>query len=632
MRRRTLPVVLSLVALAAVLPCVAEEDPPAVSPAEAVPVPESSNVRTLTRQYDAVVVKGETLGVMLGEPVSGLRLYAWREGALHKVPFQVDERDPDGAFVLTSGPMARNDVDRGMLDFNDELVFLVMDAGDRAPEGPVGPEGLDKWAEIELRDPLRLGEKAWVYLCAFAGPPPEGSSVDYVRYDPEAEQILSSHYKLGYRSGMSLYTDLHYPDGKGGYGPDLLDRIKVRIVVKFLFSIVKKKVTEDDFRAEVVAWKDGPVRVLRNVQNYVRILFNLSSASVFSVSEYYPWYMYTPLRLTIPFDLKWVFGKFAISDWYWYFYGDLPGLEGGYLYTNRNTEGIPVSTEHDLQWYEERFDDKYLIWGYATKEGAGTWFCNMLIPDATYQFIRGYLHIDTSKKNPPEDVPGELAGGALMNFKDVDRKLWKYLAPGTYGVGLETFFAPPGLTPAGVPQWRNIREFPLLKAVTRCEPACPARGSAESQRKKQSPEFAGQCRTGYPSLVTDVGGHQTILYDTRVHFGSMTASGWDWVLGPDMQTGAWHQFFFNEVASLENRIGHRDPLTGMEHPMVIHVTLKDGKSLDIMGCKSCTVSGVRIDGRKQGYAASELTSVKFLDPDSLCLPVPPGTEKDRGKK
>lgn len=574
----------------------------------------SRQPRTLKRRYDAIVVKGEQLMSSLGKPASGMRLYAFREGRFLPIPFQVDERDAEGEFVFPSGPQPTEDADKGLFDYNDEVVFLVEDAGDRLPPGTSPLEGMDKWVEVRLSDPLHLSQQAWVYLCNFSQDPPPPADQDYIRYLPETEQIFSDHYGLGYRKGMSLYTDLYYPDGKGGYGADLLDRIKVRIKVKFLFNIIRVNKTENDFRAEVTAWKDGPVRVLRNVQNYVRVLFKLSSASVFSVSEYYPWYMYTPLRITVPFDLKWVFNKFGISDWYWYFYGDLPGLKGGVLYTNRNRQGIPVSTEHDMKWFEERFDTKYLTWGYATKEGAGTWFCNMILPDATYQFIQCYLHIDESSINPPEDVPGEVAGGALMNFKDVDRGLWQFMAPGTYGVGLETFFAPPGLKPEGVPEWRNIREFPVQVDVPRRGPdTCDVDGPDQTDRI--DPEL---CKEGYTVVMTDLAGRERILHNAKLHIGTMRASGWDFIVGQDMKSDTWYRIYFNEMTSIEHRLGPPDPLTGMEHPMVAKVSKKDGKVLDLMACKPCTLSGYRTDGRKEGYVATEVEKIVFLDPEEAC--------------
>jgi len=589
---------------------------PAEAPGRA-PATAAAEVRGLDRRYDAVVVKGDRLGALQGEPAGELRLFSFRGGEFLAIPFQVDERDPEGEFVFPSGPQASEDADRGLLDHNDELVFLVQDAGDRAPGGAEDLPGVARWVEILLSDPLALDKKAWVYLCRFSGTPPPLSLRNHIRYQPKDERIISDNYLLGYRKGMSLYTDLQYPDGRGGYGPDLMDRIKVRIQVKFLFNIIRKKVSEDDFRAEVVAWKDGPVRVLRNVENYVRILFNLSSASVFSVSEYYPWYMYTPLRLTIPFDLKWVFNKFGISDWYWYFYGDLPGLDGGVLYSNRNQQGIPISTGHDMKWYEERVDPKYLIWGYATLENVGTWFCNMVVPDATYQFIRCYLHIDANREDPPEDVPGQVSGGAFMNFRDVDPDLWQFMAPGTYGLGLETFFAPGGLQPRDVPEWRNIRGFPILTEVVRSVPSPPDAAAAG----RQEPGVAvdpGLCRRGVALVMTDIGGREATLYDARMHMGPMSTSGWDYAIGQDLKDGRWHRIYLRDMKSLENRLGPTDPLTGMEHPLVARVTLKDGTVLELMGCKSCTLSGYRADGRKEGYTGAEVKRIVILDPAAAC--------------
>jgi hypothetical protein len=572
--------------------------------------------RSLGRRYDAVVIRGEQIEPFLEAPISGLRLYAFQGGSFVAVPFQVDERDPEGEYVFPAGPKTSEDTDRGLFDYNDELVFLAGDTGDRAPEGPSGLPGLRGWAEIQLSDPLAVSQRSWVYLCGFAGEPPPLSDRDYVRYVPDSEQVFTDHYGLGYRKGMSLYSDLFYPDGRGGYGPDVLDRIKVRIKVKFLFNVIHVNKSEDDFRAEVVGWKDGPVRVLRNVQNYVRVLFKLSSASVFSVTEYYPWYMYTPLRMTIPFDLKWVFNKFGISDWYWYFYGDLPGFQGGTLYTNRNPQGIAITPDHPASWYREHVDLSHLLWGYATKEGLGTWFCNMVLPDCAYQFAKCYLNIDPAVSNPPEDVPGELGGGAFMNFKDVDSGLWQFMAPGIYTIGLETFFAPGGLRPEGVPEWTNIREFPIQADLERFRSPRygPAAGGGK-ERPKPGPAAQGQV-----VIMTDLRGRQTRLCEARIHIGDMEATGWEYVIGQEIGTGKWWRIYFNEIKSMEQSLGPRDPVTLMEHPMVARITRRDGSFVSLMGCKSCVLSGSREDGRKEGYPCSGIARLEFLAPGEACRP------------
>lgn len=577
--------------------------------------------RTLARRYDAAVVRGERLGALQGRAIDRLRLFAVGDGALRPIPFQVDERDPEGEFVFPHGVLTSEDDDRGILDYNDELVFLVQDAGDRTDALDRELVGVDAWTELEILDPLEPSRRAWVYLCSFSGPAPALSPKDYIRYDPEAERIYADHYALGYRKGMSLYTDLHYPDGKGGYGPDLLDRIKVRIRVKFFFNIIRVKKTEEDFRAEVVGWKDGPVRVLRNVQNYVRVLFKLSSPSVFSVTEYYPDYMFTPLRITVPFDLKWVFSKFGISGWNWYFYGDLPGLKDGYLYTNRNREGIPISADLGMDWYEKHLDRKYLAWGYATKEGAGTWFCNIVIPDSIYQFVECYLNIDEKGHYPPEDIPGEYAGGAMMNWKNVDAFLWNYMSTGTYEMGLETFFPPPGFRPEGVQEWRNIREFPVHVEVSRAFPAESVGEGSPVSPGRETPAPA-VCARGRPAIITDVRGRQVALHGVRIHIGTMRATGREYSVGQELGKRDWHRVDFDDILRVEHRVVPEDPLTGIERPLVARVTKKDGSVLDLLGCKPCMLSGYRADGRKVGYLATELKRIDFVEPAEVGCPVP----------
>jgi len=329
--------------------------------------------------------------------------------------------------------------------------------------------------------------------------------------------------------------------------------------------------------------------------------------------------MYTPLRLTIPFDLKWVFNKFGISDWYWYFYGDLPGLKGGTMYSNRNPQGFPISPEHPMSWYREHIDQNYLIWGYATRPGAGTWFCNMVLPDTTYQFVKLHLNIDEGSSNPPEDVPGEVAGGALMNFKDVDPGLWLFMAPGTYTIGLETFFASPGLEPPQVPEWTNIRAFPVQADVTR-RAFSPAGQAAPREAEKGGP---GLCQGGQAVVITNLQGRQTRLCDAKFHIGDMQATGWDYALGQEVGTRKWFRVDFHEMQRLEQVLGAQDPITGMEHPMMARITRRDGSRLELMGCKSCVLSGCLPDGRKQGYLATEIRAVDFLEPGQSCEGAPP---------
>lgn len=570
---------------------------------------------TLQRRYDAVIIKGEDLGPVQGASISSIRVFSYSGKGFQAIPFQVDERKPGGDYVLPSGPGATADIDGGRLDYNDELVIMARDAGNRAENDPaisfhtVSANKPDKWVEIELLDPLDMTRKAWIYVCCFRKNPPALSPIDYVRYNIKTEQIFTDRYGLGYDNGMVLYTDLFYPDGNGGYGPDLLDRVKVRITVKFFLNIIRVKRNEGDFREEVVSWKDGPVRVLRNVRNYVRILLNLSSPSVFAVSEYYSDYMFTPLQITVPNNLKRIFSRFGISDFSWYFYGDLPGLEGGTLYTNKYPEGIPISVEEATEWYKEDRDTRNLVWGCAIKKDVGVWFCNIVIPDILYQFTHLYLNLDKSGKYPPEDVPGEVAGGAYMSWKDFDKQIFDHLHPGIYELALETFFPSASFSPEGVQEWRNIREFPIRIKTARSGSVSPE-PRMTTNRAMIHPELSAP---GIPLQLIDINKKTILLYNVKLHTGSIRATGFDFITGRDAETAKWYSIPFDDISSISFRIEEADHFSGLERPLIAEIIKKNDKKVILVACKCCTISGFREDGRRVGYLLSQIEKIMKVD-------------------
>ncbi len=573
--------------------------------------------KSLLRKHDPIVVNGTMLEVLQGIPISSLRLFACHQGNLKVIPFQIDERDPEGVLVLPSGPMAQADGDQERFDYNDEMVFMAADTGDRVTKA-LFPEEVDQWVEIMVTDPVRPSEKAWVYLCSFVGATPPLSDIDYVHYLPEQEQVRTDYYQVNYRPGYALYSDLFYPQDDGGFGPDLMDRIKIRITVKFLFNAIKIRKNEDDFRAKVVSWKDGPVRVLRNVETYVRVMFRLSSPSIYSVNEYYPYHMYSPLRFNIPFNLKWVFNKFGISDWQWKIYGDFPGLKGGFWYSNRNPEGVLISEDLTSEYIQEHIDCRYLVWGYATKENVGSMFINLVIPDAIYQYAQLYLNLEENQEYPPEDIPGEYSAGAMVSFRDVNSFLFPFLSKGTYELGIETFFPPPGFKPEGVEQWRQMRLFPLLVDNTA---SYPGQNLDNNKLGDTAAYFRSQNMNRYESVtrLTDVRGKEVILYDTKFHVGSVQTTPRRYILGEDVETKQWYRKDFDSIRTIEACIKPIDPLTGMANPMFHCITQKDGTVKELMTCKPCRFSGYLPDGRKISYSVSQVKRLDFIKPDEVAI-------------
>jgi len=306
--RRCLPSLLSVVLFCAALGWLsgtargARGPDPAEGPAEA---------RSLARTVDPLIIRGEALPGMRGLALSGFRLFsASGAGGPAPAPFQIDEVDADGFYVLPEGDEPNTDRGRrgeekelpGALDGNDELVFMAGDLGDRVASVH-WPAGIARGCEIEVRDPL-AGGRGWAYLFWFENPPAP-SSRDYVRYARREDRIHTDCFSLGYSPAQDLvYTTYMSIDPKGrGRGEDIMDRINIRFSASIFLQSITFSRNEDDFVSRVIAYKDGPVRVMRRVANSMRLVLGMRTPRIIAYSMYYRDAIETPNVLHLPVSL-----------------------------------------------------------------------------------------------------------------------------------------------------------------------------------------------------------------------------------------------------------------------------------------------------------------------------------------
>src|SRR5690349_4831174 len=97
---------------------------------------ETVKAKTLTRTEDWVTVTGAQLPRLKGKHKDRIRLYAQKNGALQPIAFQIDEKNAEGNYCFSEGPqdLIVKDADGGLVDDNDELVFMAKDSGDLADE------------------------------------------------------------------------------------------------------------------------------------------------------------------------------------------------------------------------------------------------------------------------------------------------------------------------------------------------------------------------------------------------------------------------------------------------------------------------------------------------------------------
>ncbi len=546
--------------------------------------------KTLERRYDVVVVTGDLLHDLTGKEISHLRLYSFTDGTLQPIPYQIDERDPKGEFIFTGGDLAGEDVDKGRFDVNDELIFICSHAGDRVPKN-LWPQESAHGHEIQVSDPRNMTQKGWVYLFDFPESPPAPSSEDYLVYDPEKDRVEGKYYTVGYEKGYTLYTHLHYPKEYGGSGEDFIDRLKIRLDVELLNGLIHVRRKESDILCKIVGWKDGPIRVLRNTENSFRILFKIPTPSIFSVTEYYPHYFSVPMRFHVPFNLKWVMNKFVVSGFAMYAYADFKNsMAGASGFTNRNLKGDSLTGHTTAEEIQKKFDLTNLGYGYFAKEGVGNWFCRISFPDAFLQYFHLYLKDDLDAENPPEEDPGEIAGGAFAYSKSLQKshgvpggkgftsEEWDAIRSGTFELSMDTYMAHPKMKKDEVSEWLAIRDHPLWVDV-------------KSNGKKPELILGEKDPALTKAVIFDCKGRQIHLRDLFFHIGSARTTAWDYVLGYEIDEEKWYTVPIDQIKQMNFRIEEIDPITGLPSPLFITITKKDGSTLDLFNAKSASFSG-----------------------------------------
>ena len=209
---------------------------------------------SLTRQHAPVVITGGLLSELISSSLDEIFVYAYQDTTLTQIPFQVDERDAGGMYVVTED---------GQLDDNDELVFMAMDGGgwENNPSLDVGGTLITPTYVITLTDPLS-DTHAWAYIFR-SGDLTYSVSADYVSYDGGDDRISSSGlYTIGFNATYAFRDYLTLGDSS----LDLLDRDKLRITGTVTippFPPVSIFANEQDITKDSVRVIDGPVRVTR---------------------------------------------------------------------------------------------------------------------------------------------------------------------------------------------------------------------------------------------------------------------------------------------------------------------------------------------------------------------------------
>lgn len=190
------------------------------------------------RIYEPVVIRGAALEAFFDVPISEIFMYAYNDSAKTwaMMPFQIDEmifaEDP----FKPGQPGAMQDFysipDDGLLDFRDELVFMVRDLGDQAEDTEwIGDEASKTFQRLELKvmDPENSGTCSYGYLyrsSTISDPVPTPYSF---AFDPENSVVTNNCYSIRLSNKTGLIEDIAILPPFGN-GVDIFDTQKLRFI------------------------------------------------------------------------------------------------------------------------------------------------------------------------------------------------------------------------------------------------------------------------------------------------------------------------------------------------------------------------------------------------------------------
>lgn len=262
--------------------------------------------QTALRFGDVVRVAGTDLRMFGGARLDHLALLACVHTNCRPIPFQIDQRDAGGNWVLDQGPEPNADQVSGVLQGSDLLLFMAADAAERGSRADLPPATAA--AEITIVDPASHDIR-WVYFVRYPRIAPR-SDASYVDYEPVNDRIRGAHVSLGFRNGVPDYLALN---GNAAAGPNLLDRLKVRATASFLWGLIRFSRDEGDLTTQFVAWRKGPIRVIRRQRQWVRIGWGIRSPTFGSYTYFYRDFAELPVSLRLNFPPRYFFGDIAVE-------------------------------------------------------------------------------------------------------------------------------------------------------------------------------------------------------------------------------------------------------------------------------------------------------------------------------
>jgi hypothetical protein len=224
----------------------------------AAPAAYASKAGEIADNSRVISLKPEQLPALKGGRISSFSLAAVSGGRMNPIPYQFDERTESGYIHMSSlnKKLQKDDPllgTEGFFDENDELLFMLKDAGPRRKNG-MATDG-KAISEIEIYS--SSGERRYVYVVQDAR---LESDTYYVRYSSELGRVETDYYALKVNpKNAFMWEEFYYDNFDGAHPRQPVDTIKIWMKSNALGG-VPITVHNKHMVAKVIAEKSGPIR------------------------------------------------------------------------------------------------------------------------------------------------------------------------------------------------------------------------------------------------------------------------------------------------------------------------------------------------------------------------------------
>jgi len=379
----------------------------------------------VARFGEVVRVPGGNLGYLHGCHLDRLALLACTQASCRPIPFQIDARDGAGNWVLDHDPGHVGTGNAETLDGNHVLFFMADDAGAHARRTELPSASA---AEIQIHDPVADSTR-WAYLVAFPGAAPR-SDISYVHYDPTHDRARGARLSLGFAGGIPDYLALVAQGAAALDGPNLLDRLKIRATATFLWGLIRFSRDESGLRTEPVAWREGPIRVIRVQRQWIYIGWGIRSPTFVSSTCFYRDFADMTVRLRLNFPPTYFFSDIIVRAIL-----DFRDLTGWSVLTPSMSH--PLSIDGTLSQARAAINNSADPW-FALQSPSITLVQTMGGSPSLASVRRCLVYRQSHAGFPPESLQGEQPGiGFVWDH-------WKQVSAGWHQLDSRSYALPAG--------------------------------------------------------------------------------------------------------------------------------------------------------------------------------------------